>query len=52
MMLGQDWTRHHFSHYHAENRQGRPAPHLTPIGRNNAAMAEQDDVLHLIDDTA
>src|SRR5207244_3667873 len=43
-------TRHHISHYHAEDRQGRAHDH-GPSQRWKCSMAEQDDVLHLIDDT-
>src|SRR5207237_2460058 len=43
-------TRHYFSHYHAAGCPGRPDGSRRSSGRNRA-MAEQDDVLHLIDDT-
>ena len=43
-------TRHHVSHYHAQDRQGRPPAENQDRDRT-AFMAEQDDVLHLIDDT-
>ena len=43
-------TRHHISHYHAAGRQGRFRDHRTSK-RRDPAMAEQDDVLHLIDDS-
>jgi len=44
-------TRHDISHYHAESRQRRPGDHRRRSKRRNPSMAEQDDVLHLIDDT-
>src|SRR5262249_28247379 len=43
-------TRHHISHYHAADRQRWFRDHRTSKGRDSA-MAEQDDVLHLIDDS-
>src|SRR5207244_5249601 len=43
-------TRHYISHYHAAGRPGGAYGSRRSSGRNRA-MAEQDDVLHLIDDT-
>src|SRR5260370_32178239 len=41
---------HHISHYHAEGRQRRLRDRRLSK-RRDPAMAEQDDVLHLIDDS-
>src|SRR6202011_3967767 len=43
-------TRHHISHYHAADRQRRRR-NGRRSKRRDLAMAEQDDVLHLIDDS-
>src|SRR6202035_4549099 len=43
-------TRHHISHYYAEGRQRRRRNDRTAT-RRDPSMAEQDDVLHLIDDS-
>src|SRR4029450_13173029 len=44
-------TRHHIPHYYAQSRPGRTHDCRPDSSRRNFSMAEQDDVLHLIDDT-
>jgi signal transduction histidine kinase len=55
MMLESSWDKAPHSHYHAQGRQGRidrrTYDSRPDSSRRNFSMAEQDDVLHLIDDT-
>ena len=50
MLDSRAGTRYHISHYHAESRQDRHRNRRAGK-RRDYAMAEQDDFLHLIDDS-